>query len=149
MDTPLARDSARVIFVCAHGWAKSLIAASLFNRLAAERRLAIRADSRGTEPDSVVPPHVRDGLRADGVDIGTVTPQGLDAAEARGAALFVGFDLDVPAGTASGVPVRRWDGMPAVSAAYPVARDAIAARVAELGAEIERAPLGGSTAHRR
>jgi len=131
-----AHDMARVVFVCEHGSAKSMIAASHFNRLAAERALAVRAVSRGTVPDDVVPALVREGLRADGVEIGAVTPQALDVADARGAALFVAFDVDVPAATAGRVPVRRWDGMPSVLADYAVARGAITAHVAQLVVEL-------------
>lgn len=68
-------DTTRVVFVCEHGAAKSVVAAALFNRMAAERGLAAQAVARGTEPDTVIPAHVRDGLRADGADIGDARPR--------------------------------------------------------------------------
>jgi hypothetical protein len=37
-----------IMFVCEHGTAKSLIAASFFNRLAAEQKIGYRAIARGT-----------------------------------------------------------------------------------------------------
>jgi arsenate reductase (thioredoxin) len=132
------RDTIRVVFVCVHGSVKSLIAASLFNRLAAERGLVARAISRGAVPDTVVPQLVRDGLLADGVDIGNVRPQRLGLSDGRRADILVTFDVDLPSAVQSAAPVRRWDGTPSVMRAYPVGRDSIAARVARLVAELER-----------
>src|SRR3989454_7062849 len=65
----------KVLFVCLHGSAKSLIAAEYFNRLAAARGLGARATSAGTEPDDVIPPRVIQGLRADGIDVEGRRPQ--------------------------------------------------------------------------
>jgi len=51
----------KVLFVCLHGSAKSLIAAEYFNRLAAARGLGVTATSAGTEPDAEIPPRVVQG----------------------------------------------------------------------------------------
>jgi ABC-type nitrate/sulfonate/bicarbonate transport system substrate-binding protein len=135
---PMSSDTARVVFVCEHGTVKSVIAAALFNRLAAERGLAARAVSRGTAPDDVVPALVRDSLRAEGADIGDARPAKLGAAEGLEARLFVAFDVEVPAAVSRGTPGRRWDGTPSVMGGYRAGRDAIAARVAALIDEITR-----------
>ncbi|MFL5578910.1 MAG: hypothetical protein ACJ8AO_00920 [Gemmatimonadaceae bacterium] len=140
-------DTARVVFVCEHGAAKSVVAAALFNRMAAERGLAAQAVARGTEPDTVIPAHVRDGLRADGADIGDARPQGLGAADGRGARLFVAFDVEVPAAVAGGAPVRRWDGTPSVMRGYDLGRDSIRVRVAELIAELDGAAPPAARPH--
>ncbi|HYD53608.1 MAG TPA: hypothetical protein VEA99_13315 [Gemmatimonadaceae bacterium] len=115
-----------------------MIAASLFNRLAAERGLSALAVSRGTDPDAEIPPLVRDGLGAEGVDLGALRPTRLGAVDGRDATLFVAFDVEVPETAAGRVPVRHWDGTPSVMAAYRAGRDAIAGRVAELVAELAR-----------
>ncbi|MGH9936946.1 MAG: hypothetical protein ACREAM_11915, partial [Blastocatellia bacterium] len=39
-----------IIFVCEHGAAKSILSASIFNKLAGERQLNLRAIARGTNP---------------------------------------------------------------------------------------------------
>lgn len=132
-------DTVKVVFVCEHGAVKSMMAAVLFNRVAAERGLAARAASRGTVPDSMVPALVREGLRAEGADVGDAHPVGLGPADGIDARLFVSFDVDVPAGVSRGAPVRRWDGTPSVMRSYSAGRDAIAARVTELIDELERA----------
>src|SRR2546428_13888365 len=56
-----------VVFVCLHGAAKSLIAATLFPRLADERGLAVRSTFAGTEPDSAIQPNAVARLLAEGV----------------------------------------------------------------------------------
>lgn len=131
-------DTARVVFVCEHGSVKSMIAATLFNRLAAQRSLAARDVSRGTIPDSVIPQLVRDGLRDDGVDIGNIRPIGFSSTEVLGASLFVVFDVQLPSRRGP-VPVRRWDGTPSVMTSYSAGREAIALRVTKLVSELERA----------
>jgi protein-tyrosine-phosphatase len=54
-----------VVFVCEDGSAKSLVAASFFERLAKERGIAVRALSRGTAPDASMPAAVVEALRGD------------------------------------------------------------------------------------
>jgi protein-tyrosine-phosphatase len=44
------RDSQRVVFVCEHGAAKSILAATEFDALANARGVAARAVARGTAP---------------------------------------------------------------------------------------------------
>ena len=47
-----------VIFVCEHGAAKSILSAAIFNKLARERGLNLRAIARGTNPDPEISPKV-------------------------------------------------------------------------------------------
>lgn len=58
-----------VLFVCLHGSAKSVIALEHFRRLAAERGVAVDADSAGTEPDAEIPPRVVQGLLGESIDV--------------------------------------------------------------------------------
>src|SRR5262245_44043426 len=48
--------SPRVLFVCLHGAAKSVVAAAHFRRVAAARGLAVDAAAAGTEPDPELAP---------------------------------------------------------------------------------------------
>lgn len=66
-----------VVFVCLHGSAKSLIAAEHFRRLAEEQGLDVCATSAGTDPDPEIPPHVIEGLLADGIDVRGRRPRSL------------------------------------------------------------------------
>ena len=130
-----ASNTTRVVFVCEHGAAKSMIAAVTFNRLAAEHGLHAHAVSRGTDPDSEIPGLVVDGLRAHGEDVRAVQPIGLSPADAADAGLFVVFDVEAPA-IVGDVSMRRWDGMPMVMENFAIAREAIGARVLELVSEL-------------
>src|SRR5207247_1233638 len=49
-----AKARARVLFVCLHGAAKSVVGAAHFRRLAAKQGLAIDAVAAGTEPDAAL-----------------------------------------------------------------------------------------------
>jgi hypothetical protein len=58
-----------IVFVCEHGSAKSTIAAAHFNAMANKSGLPYRAIARGVHPDKEIPPHVKSGLAAEGLDI--------------------------------------------------------------------------------
>jgi protein-tyrosine-phosphatase len=48
----------RVLFVCLHGSAKSLIALEHFRHLAQQRGVDVQADWAGIEPDAEIPPRL-------------------------------------------------------------------------------------------
>ena len=54
----------RVLFVCLHGAAKSVVAAAHFRKLTAQRGLAVEAAAAGTEPDAEMGPLAVKGLAA-------------------------------------------------------------------------------------
>jgi arsenate reductase len=133
-------DSQTVVFVCEHGTVKSVVALAYFRLLAQQRHLPIRAISRGTAPDSAVPGLVRDGLRRDGLALGPFTPSRFTLNDLASAIAVISFDQPGVAGMVGGrVPTARWDGLPAVSENYPIARDSIMRRVARLVDSLDRA----------
>lgn len=124
-DAPAPRT---VVFVCEHGSAKSVAAAALFNEAAAERKLPWRAVSRGLEPDPVLAPAVVVGLSSDGLLPPAARPQPFTAADRDAArVVFLG-----EGGRDLGPNAEIWADIPAISVAYPAARDAIRARIATL-----------------
>jgi protein-tyrosine-phosphatase len=64
----------KVLFVCEHGAAKSIIAVAHFNKLAKERGLPHRAVARGTHPDPTFAPKAISGLKAEGLTAPKGTP---------------------------------------------------------------------------
>jgi len=114
----------KVVFVCEHGSAKSVVAARQLARLAAGRGLRIQAVARGVRPDERIADAARAGLRSDGLDAGDEAPRALSSDDLRGAAVVVSFGQDVSA-LAGPTPVERWDDAPAVSEDYARARDYI------------------------
>ena len=128
-----------VLFVCEHGSAKSLLAATLFNREAARRHLGFRAIARGTTPDGAPQPATRDGLRSDGVDIAAFVPQRVTTADIESAIAIVVFEVDLSSLNPALRPVARWDNVPPVSTNYSRARDAILQSVDDLIQQLQSA----------
>lgn len=121
----------RVLFVCLHGGAKSLIAASHLERLARERGIRIHAEFAGTDPDPGLTPAAVVGLQAEGIAVRAQRPRHVTADDVRHASRVVSFGCDLGA-LAPGVPVERWDDVPAVSENYRAARDVIVSRLPAL-----------------
>ena len=129
----LAPPSARVLFVCLHGAAKSVVAAAHFRRLAAARGLAIDAVAAGTEPDPELAPGAVKGLAADGLPATPARPRPVTLYDLESATRVVSFGCDLPPATSQ--RIDQWD-VPAVSDGYATARDRIVANVERLVAEL-------------
>jgi arsenate reductase len=127
-----------ILFVCLHGAAKSVLAADDCRRLAAERGIALRAASAGTEPDPAIAPAVVRALRDDGVDLDGQTPRRVSREDVAGASRVVAFGCDLSAVAVPGVPVEQWNDIPAVSDGLPAARQAIRARLERLLEEVAK-----------
>lgn len=145
MTTP---DSAKtVVFVCEHGAAKSVVAMAYFEQLVSERKLPFTAISRGTNPDSAVPPLVLNGLAADGLRLGGFTPRKFSLADLASAITVISFDQpEVAVLVGSRLPSSAWDGLPAVSENYAIARDSIRRRVQVLVDSLAKAHAQRGTA---
>jgi protein-tyrosine-phosphatase len=121
-----------VIFICEHGAAKSVIAREYFNKLAAERGLAMRAIARGADPQADLSVSTARGLQADGLSPGLAAPRPLTASELRSSARIVAFDCEQPTMKPLKAMDACWDDVPIVSDDYARARDAIRAHVAAM-----------------
>jgi hypothetical protein len=89
---------------------------------------------RGIEPEPVIPPYVREPIRADRFEIGPEEkPVPLDAGETRDAVAVVCIMCKLPAGQ---LAVARqsieWTDVPDVSDGYAAARDRILGHMKEL-----------------
>ena len=116
---------AKVVFVCEHGSAKSIIAAAHFERLAKEEGLLFEVVARGTTPDPEIPAAVRNGLKADGITLADVKPAAVTSADLSGATKVISFGPDVTSVNPGKIPVEDWSATPAVSADYAAARSYI------------------------
>jgi len=115
----------KILFVCLHGAAKSVLAAADFERMAKERGLPIAAESAGTEPDPEIAPAVLTALKAEGVDMAGQEPRLVTREMAAGATRIVAFGCDLGATAPDGARIEQWEDVPAVSAALPAARAVI------------------------
>jgi protein-tyrosine-phosphatase len=128
---PAARP--RVLFVCLHGAAKSVVGAAHFRRLAAARGLDVDAAAAGTEPDAELGPGAVKGLAGDGLRAMPNRPRPVTIHDLKSATRVVSFGCDVT--PSLGQPVDQWD-VPNVSDGYAAARDRIVANVERLVAEL-------------
>ena len=122
----------RVLFLCPHGAAKSVLASAYFQRLAKERGLNVRVDAAGTEPDPEVAPAVRSHLTKNGYAVPVAKPRRATAADMEAADLVIAIGCDL-----KGVPtprgtVVRWDDVPAPSENFTLADQKIRDHVIEL-----------------
>lgn len=124
-----------ILFVCEHGAAKSVIAATYFNKLAAEKGLDLRGVARGTDPQPELSAKALAGLQEDGLEPPESVPQKLLAADVQSARQIVAF-CDLPLEYQDENLVDHWNNVPAVSEDYANARDAILQHVTQLVNEI-------------
>lgn len=123
----------RVLFVCQHGAAKSVVAAAHFRRLAAARGLTVDAVAAGTEPDPELAAGAVKGLASEGLTAAPARPRPVTLHDLETAKRVVSFGCEIT--PARGQAVQQWD-VPAVSDGYSAARDRIVAKVEELVANL-------------
>lgn len=133
MQTASVPPPSRVVFVCLHGAAKSVVAAAHFRRLAGARGLQIGAVAAGTEPDAQLAPGTVKGLAAEGLTAAPTRPRPVTLYDLSSATRVVGFGCDVAID--GGRRAEQWD-VPAVSDGYGQARDQIVAKVERLVTEL-------------
>ncbi len=109
-----------VLFMCPYGGAKSVIAASYFNRIATERGLPwIAIAAAAEEPYDAVPPQVAAALERDGFDVRAFKPRPVAPEDLRNAAKVVAIDCDLTKVDANGTAIESWTDVPKVSADLP------------------------------
>jgi protein-tyrosine-phosphatase len=121
----------QVVFVCAHGAAKSVIAAAYFNKLAAERGLAARATFRGVEPSDALSARAVAGLQADGVPLPPGQPTAIGSGDVAAATHVFTIGCALPAGVQGSLKAASWDDVPD-DKGYEAMRDAIVRHVRTL-----------------
>ena len=109
------RPKSTVVFLCQYGGAKSVMAASYFNRLAEEHALPYSAIAAAAEePYDAVPPPVAAFLEQDGFDVRAFKPRHVEPQDVQTAAKIVSIDCDL-SNAGVDAPVERWDDVPKVS----------------------------------
>ena len=134
-----------IVFVCLHGAAKSVIAATYLNHLSTARGLDLRATAAGIEPEPDVPPQVCAGLLREGLDVGQYHPRRVTREELAAAWRVVSFGCDLSDVAPPSLGVERWDDVPLVSDGFQPARDAIATRIHKLLDGYERGNAAGGS----
>jgi hypothetical protein len=121
-----------VVFVCQHGAAKSVLAAALLERLAADHGMPLVALARGTEPEPAIAPAVAAGLLAQGVDVGAWQPRPVTREDLAKAWRVVSFGPDLSHLLPTGTLFQVWSDVPAVADGLQTAQAVIAGRLSAL-----------------
>jgi protein-tyrosine-phosphatase len=130
-----------VLFLCPYGGAKSVIAASYFNRLAEEERLPYRAMAAAAEtPYEDVPAKVADFLEDDGFSVRSFKPRKVSESDLATSARVVSIGCDLTNVATVAGRVERWDDVPKVSDDLPSSAAAIRMHVARLVRELAADP---------
>ena len=129
--------SPRVVFVCEHGAAKSVIAAAYFNKIAAERGLPDRAIYRGASPQAELSVSALKGLKEDGLTLPSDKPSPVTAADVTAATHVFAIGCTLPAHAASSGKADSWDDVPE-NQGYAAQRDAIKKHVERLIDQLQK-----------
>ena len=95
-----------VLFVCVHNAGRSQMARALFDRAAAQRGLAVRALSAGTQPAERVHPVVQEAMRELGEDLSDAAPQLMTDAMVENAARVITMGCAVDADACPAITLR-------------------------------------------
>ena len=128
----------RVLFMCPHGAAKSVLASAYFSRMAKARGLNVVVDFAGTEPDAAVAPKVVERLKQQGYPP-PVEPRRVTSADLAAADLVISIGCDLTGLSPREGTLRNWNEVPAPSADFAAADEAILKRVTALVEELSRA----------
>ena len=135
--TTASKANPRVVFVCEHGAAKSVIAAAYFNKIAAERGLPDRATYRGASPQAELSVSALKGLKEDGLTLPSDKPSPITTADVTAATHIFAIGCTLPAHAASSGKADSWDDVPE-DQGYPAQRDAIRKHVERLIDQLQK-----------
>jgi len=124
-----------VVFVCEHGAAKSVIATTYFNKIAAEKGLRARAIYRGVNPQTDLSVATLKGLREDGLTPSTEKPSSISQADVDAASVVFAIGCTLPARATASGKANTWDDVPE-DQGYARTRDAIRRHVEQLVDEL-------------
>jgi arsenate reductase (thioredoxin) len=127
----------RVVFVCEHGAAKSVIATAYFNKIAAERGLPDRATYRGANPQAELSVSALKGLREDGLPLPSDKPSPLTQTDVTAATHIFAIGCALPPHAASSGKADNWDDVPE-DRGYAAQRDAIKKHVERLIDQLQK-----------
>ena len=120
-----------VVFVCEHGAAKSVIATTYFNKMAAERGLHARAVYRGVNPQAGLSVGALKGLRDDGLTVPDQKPSRIAQADVDNATVIFAIGCTLPSSATASGKADTWDDVPE-DKGYGATRDAIKRHVEHL-----------------
>jgi arsenate reductase (thioredoxin) len=104
----------KILFLCPHNAAKSVLAAAYAKQLAKERGLELTVDTAGTEPSEQVLSVVADFLKQQGMEW-AATPRKVHREDVTTATHIVSMGCSLDDLPLQGETVEQWDDVPPVS----------------------------------
>lgn len=129
----------RIVFLCPHAAAKSVIAAAYCGQLADQSGLSLHITSAGTEPDAEVAPAVVTLLRGEGIDVADQRPRRVTSEELAIARRVISLGCDLGELARPGLAIEHWDDVPSPSQDLLGARDRIRDHVEQLVLALKQA----------
>jgi arsenate reductase len=127
----VASSNRPVVFVCEHGAAKSLIATTYFNKIAAERGLRARAVYRGVSAQADLSVNALQGLRDDGLTPPDEKPSSITQGDVDGANVIFAIGCTLPKNATASGKADSWDDVPD-DKGYAAMREALKRHVERL-----------------
>ncbi|HEY5826628.1 MAG TPA: hypothetical protein VIT44_19810 [Cyclobacteriaceae bacterium] len=121
----------KIVFVCEHGSAKSVIAATYFNKLAKENNLPWEAVARGTSPDQSISPKTKQLLVEDNLFDENFVPKKLSQEDVNAAKQVILF-YELPKTIQSKDNVQSWQEVQAKNEDFKKLRDDIVLKITPL-----------------
>jgi protein-tyrosine-phosphatase len=126
----------KLLFLCPHNAAKSVIAMAYWNHLAQQCGLAVIADSAGTEPSASVSPVVIALLAEAGMDVTHYRPRRVLVEDVRSAERIISMGCTAEELPLAPARIAFWSDVPLVSQQPEHAREVIRAHIEQLIAEL-------------
>ncbi len=121
----------RIVFVCEHGSAKSVIAAAYFNELAKEKNLHWDAVAMGINPDASISGKTKEILVKDNLFDSKFTPVKISQKDVDQSQQVILF-FPLPENVQGKSKTRDWTNIQAVNEDFPRLRDDIVSRIKPL-----------------
>jgi len=129
----------RLLFLCPHNAAKSVLAAAYMRQRAAEQALDLYITTAGTEPDAEVSQAVVALLREEGIDVAGERPRLVTREELVAADYVVSLGCDLNAPVFEGITIQQWDDVPPPSQDLGGARALILDHIDQLLGQLTQA----------
>jgi arsenate reductase len=121
----------KIVFVCEHGSAKSVIAATYFNELAKKKNIPWVAVARGTNPDAQISPKTKNLLALENILDTTFVPQKISQKDVDAARQIILF-FPLPDSINAKDKTRDWLGVQALNDNFQKLKDDIVTRLIPL-----------------
>jgi arsenate reductase (thioredoxin) len=127
----------KILFLCPHNAAKSILAAAYTKKLAEERGLELIVDTAGTEPSEHIAPAIVDFLGSQGLNV-SYLPRKVTREDLASASQIISMGCDLKDLPLQGETIENWNDVPPVSQNLQVAWQTIQEKVDKLLEKLER-----------